>query len=49
MTADAFMVSAVIVLPCVIPFVNFMLDVVFPFGIMTSRRTGKASGAATAR
>ena len=41
--------SAVIVLLHVIPFVNFMLDVVFPFGIMDSRRTGKASGAATAR
>ena len=37
------LVSAVIVLLHVIPFVNFMLDVVLPFGIMDSRRAGKAN------
>lgn len=42
-TADAFMVSAVIVIFIVIPFVNFLLYFVFPFGIMTSQRTGKAN------
>lgn len=41
--------SAVIVLLHVIPFVNFMLDVVFPFGIMDSRRTGKANTPGTRR
>ena len=28
-----------------IPFVNFLLYFVFPFGIMTSQRTGKANTA----
>lgn len=38
-----------IVIFIMIPFVNFLLYFVFPFGIMTSQRTGKASGAAEAR
>ncbi len=33
------------VLFTVIPFVNFLLYFVFPFGIMTSQRTGKANTA----
>lgn len=32
-----------IVIFIVIPFVNFLLYFVFPFGIMTSQRTGKAN------
>lgn len=34
-----------IVIFIVIPFVNFLLYFVFPFGIMTSQRTGKANTA----
>lgn len=34
-----------IVIFIMIPFVNFLLYFVFPFGIMTSQRTGKANTA----